>query len=280
MKMSLMSKLSAIALISSAVFAATNAEVETFLKKQIGANPSIKSLDITVIDRKPVEAPKGWDALIVNIDAKVKQGKNERKINQKMIYFTNGDFIADNLTNIKTGEMLRNSIAPEFKPEFYTKANLIYGDANAKHKVAIFSDPLCPFCRSFVPKALEYLKKYPKEFAVYYYHFPLEALHPASVTLTKAAIAASLKGRKNVELDMYKININAREKDDKKILEVFNKAMDTNITEADINSPIVQAHVKHDMEVISSLMVAGTPTFYFDGKKDASKKKFRQVKVK
>jgi protein-disulfide isomerase len=71
-------------------------------------------------------------------------------------------------------------IAPEFKSEFYKKSNLISGDENSKHKVAIFSDPLCPFCKKFVPQAMEYMKKYPKEFALYYYHLPLATLHPAA----------------------------------------------------------------------------------------------------
>jgi protein-disulfide isomerase len=275
-----MLKLSAIALLGSSLFAASSSEVEAFLKKQIGANPSIKTLDVKVVDKKALKSPKGWDAMVINLKATVKQGKSERPISQRMVYFVSGDYLTSDLTNIKTGEQLKNSIAPDFKAEFYKKSNLISGNENAEHKVAIFSDPLCPFCRNFVPKALEYMKKYPSKFAVYYYHLPLESLHPASVTLTKAAVAAELEGRQGVVLDMYKVQIDAREKDEQKILDAFNKKLGTKITIKDIHSAKVKEHTSFDMNVVQTMMVNGTPTMFFDGKKDASKAKFRAVKVK
>ncbi len=278
--MSLMLKLSAIALVGSSLFAASSAEVETFLKKQIGANPSIKTLNVKVVDKKALKSPKGWDAMIVNLNATVKQGKSERPVTQRMVYFVSGDYLTSDLTNIKTGEQLKNSIAPDFKPEFYKKENLIFGNVNAEHKVAIFSDPLCPFCRRFVPGALEYMKKYPTKFAVYYYHLPLASLHPASVALTKAAVAAELEGRQGVTLEMYKVNINAREKNEQKIIDAFNKKLGTKISLKDIHSDAVNKHTSSDMNIAQTMMVNGTPTMYFDGKKDASKSKYKAVKVK
>ncbi|MEA1920116.1 MAG: thioredoxin domain-containing protein [Campylobacterota bacterium] len=278
--MSLMSKLSAIALLGTSLFAASNAEVESFLKKQIGANPSIKSLDVKVVDKKPLSEPKGWDAMVINLKATVKQGNADRPITQRMVYFVSGDYLTADLTNIKTGQQLKNSISPDFKPEYYKKANLIYGNENAQHKVAIFSDPLCPFCRKFVPEAINYMKKYPSKFAVYYYHLPLVSLHPAAVALTKAAVAAELEGRQNTVLEMYKVEVGGRESNNQKILDAFNKQLGTKITLKDIENPKVVKHSEFDMSVAQNLMVNGTPTMFFDGKKDGSKAKFRAVKVK
>ena len=278
--MSLMLKLSAIALLGTSLAAASNSEVEAFLTKQIGGNPSIKTLKVKVVDKKALKSPKGWDAMVINLKATVKQGKSERPITQRMVYFVSGDYLTTDLTNIKTGEQLKNSIAPDFKAEFYKKSNLIYGNENAEHKVAIFSDPLCPFCRKFVPKAIEYMKKYPTKFAIYYYHLPLVSLHPASVALTKAATAAKLEGRKETVLEMYKVQIGARESDNQKILDAFNKQLGTKITLKDIEASAVKKHAAFDMEVAQSMMVNGTPTMFFDGKKDASKAKFKAVKVK
>ncbi len=278
--MSLMSKLSAIALLGSSLLAANNADIENFLKKQIGANPSVKSLDVKVVDTKPLDAPKGWDAVVVTLDAKVMQGSSERPISQRMVYFVNGDFLTGDLTNIKTGEQLKNSIGPDFKAEYYSKANLIYGNENAAHKVAIFSDPLCPFCRRFVPGALEYMKQYPDQFAVYYYHLPLESLHPAAVALTRAAIAAELQGRKETVMDMYKVEIDSKITDEAQIVEAFNKTLGTKITVADLHKPEVDKHAAFDLSVVSNMMVNGTPTVFFDGKKDGSKSKYKEVKVK
>ncbi|MBN2894962.1 MAG: thioredoxin domain-containing protein [Campylobacterales bacterium] len=278
--MSLTSKLSVITLLSSSLFAANNADIETFLKRQIGANPSVKSLEVKVVDTKKLDAPKGWEAVIVNLNAKVMQGANERPVSQRMVYFVNGDYLTGDLTNIKTGEQLKNSVGPEFKAEFYNKANLIYGNENAKHKVAIFSDPLCPFCRRFVPEAVNYMKQYPETFAVYYYHFPLEQLHPAAVALTKAAVAAELKGRKDTVLDMYKVEVDSKLTDEKAILEAFNKTLGTSIAAEEIHAEAVKKHTAFDMNVVSSMMVSGTPTMFFDGKKDDSKAKYKEVKVK
>ncbi len=278
--MSLMSKLSATILISASVFAATNSEVESFLTRTISKNPSIASLQVKVVDRVPLQELKGWDAFVVSLKAKVRQGKKSREVKQRMIYFANDNVITSELTDLKTGRSFRDKIVPEFKPSFYTKDNLVYGNENAKHKVAVFSDPLCPFCRSYVPGALEYMKKHPETFAVYYYHLPLERLHPASPTLVRAAIAAELQGRKNVMLDLYKVPTSiTREKNEKKILEVFNKTLNTNLKVADLHTPAVDARIKSDENVIESMMVNGTPTVFFDGKKDRTKTEYKKVKV-
>lgn len=279
--MSLMSKLSATILISASVFAATNSEVESFLTKTISKNPAVSSLKVKVVERTPLSNMKGWDAFIVSLDAKVRQGKTERPIKQRIVYFANDRVITSELTDLKTGRSLKDSVAPKFKAEYYGKSNLIYGNANAKHKVAIFSDPLCPFCRGYVPGALEYMKKYPDTFAVYYYHFPLERLHPASPTLVRAAVAAELQGRKDVLLDLYKVPTSiTREKDEQKILDAFNKAVNTNLKIKDLHTPMVDAQIDADKKITETLMVGGTPTVYFDGVKDSGKSRYKEVKVK
>ncbi len=261
--------------------AASNIEVESFLKKSFAKKPNISALEIKVLDRKSLSEPKGWDALIVNLNATIKQGTSERPVSQNMIYFVNGDIIAPELMNMKTGEHLKNLVAPDFKAEYYDKKHLISGSETSKHKVAIFSDPQCPFCKTFAPEAINYMKKYPETFAVYYYHFPLASLHPAAVTITKAAIAAELNGAsKEIILKMYATQIGSRESDEQKILDAFNKAAGTKVTLKDIRSKEVAEYAKKDMDIALNMMVTGTPTIFFDGKKDASKRKYKAVKVK
>ncbi len=278
--MSLMPKLSATLLLSVSLFAATDAEVVAFLKKGIGNNPNISNLQIDVNGKKNVPNMSGWQAYFVNIEADVKQGKDTRHINQNGTYFVSGNVISPELINLKSGERYNDTIAPDFSNTFYTKANLISGDANAENKIAIFSDPLCPFCRRYVPEALAYMAKYPKSFAVYYYHFPLAGLHPASVTLTKAAIAEEQNGTDNAVLGLYKLDINANETDDQKILDVFNKAFGTKVTVADIRRSSVVKQFESDQNAARSMMVAGTPTVFFNGQKDSSKNKYKEIKVK
>jgi thiol:disulfide interchange protein DsbC len=278
--MSLMPKLSTILALSVSLFAATDAEVISFLKKGIGNNPNISNLEVEVNGKKSISSLKGWQAYFINIEADVKQGGESRHINQSATYFVNGNIIAPELINVKNGERYNDTISPDFNTAFYKKANLISGDANAPHKVAIFSDPLCPFCRRYVPDAVGYMAKYPKTFAVYYYHLPLVGLHPAALTLTKAAIAAELSGVNDAALHMYKVDINANEKDDKKILDAFNKVLKTNISLADIQKPAVVKQFEFDQKVAQTMMVSGTPTLFFNGQKDPSKNQYKNVKVK
>ncbi|MFA6187859.1 MAG: thioredoxin domain-containing protein [Sulfuricurvum sp.] len=278
--MLLTQKLSAILLLCANVFAASDAEVLAFLKKGIAANPNVSNVELNINGKKPVPRMSGWQAYFVAIEADVKQGNENRHINQNGTYFINGDMLATELVNVKTGERYNDTLAPDFPAKFYTKSNLISGSANAKYKVAIFSDPLCPFCRRYVPETLSYMTKYPAIFGVYYFHYPLPTLHPAAVTLTKAAIAAEQGGMDNVTMRLYTVDVNANEKDEGKILDAFNKTFKTKFGLADIRRPSVLKQYESDQKVAQMAMVSGTPTVFFDGKKDATKNKYKEIKVK
>jgi thiol-disulfide isomerase/thioredoxin len=269
----------ALLLTSSTLFAATEAQIKDFLNKSIGANPNIVKFDISVVAKQKLSEPAGWEAYVIKLDGDAKIRGNVQHIVQNIIYFAYGDFITTELINVKTGAHMKDSISPEFKDEFYKKSNLISGSKNSKHKVAIFSDPLCPFCRKIVPAAIEYMTKYPNDFALYYYHLPLASLHPAAVTLTKAAVAAELHDVKDVVKKLYNVSIKPEESDKQKILDAFNKTLKTKITIADIEKKDVQDHSASDSDIAANLMVNGTPTIFFDGKKDSSKKKYLDVKV-
>jgi len=278
--MLLMPKLSATLLLCASLFGATDAEVITFLKKGIGSNPNISNLDVDISGKQNVSGMSGWQAYFVTIEADVKQGAENRHINQNGTYFVNGDTLAPELVNLKTGERYNDTIAPQFSSTYYTKSNLVSGEANAAHKVAIFSDPLCPFCRRFVPEALSYMAKYPKSFAVYYYHFPLSQLHPSAVALTKAAIFAEQSGIDNVTLKMYQVDIDPNEKDEQKIVDAFNKTFKTKMSVTDLRRPSVIKQFEFDQKAVRTMTVNGTPTVFFDGVKDTKKTKYKDVKVK
>ena len=273
--MSLMLKLLSITLLlnSFAYASSVSDKVEDFLDDKFMENPRLKSVDVKVSDVVPLTQLKGWNAYIIDVQAYLK-AQPKRLIKQRMIWFSNGRIITKELTDMQSGESLTDLVKPPFKDAFYKKENLIFGNADAKHKVAIFSDPLCPFCKGFVPGALSYMKKYPKRFAVYYYHFPLERLHPASVHLVKAAAAAEQQAYKDVVEKLYKVKVNPRERDVKKIVEAFNKAEGTNLTLKDLNTPAVLKQVNRDLDIANAVMVGGTPTIYLDGKVDNTKKKY------
>ena len=278
--MLLMQKLSVTLLLCANVFAASDAEVVAYLKKGIASNPNVSNVEVAINGKKSVPNMSGWQAYFVAIEGDVKQGSETRHINQNGTYFISGDTLATELVSIKTGERYNDTLAPDFPAQFYTKNNLISGNANAKYKVAIFSDPLCPFCRRYVPEALSYMVKYPAVFGVYYYHYPLPTLHPAAVVLTKAAIVAEQANVDNVTLRLYTVDVNANEKDDGKILDAFNKTFKTKVTVADIRRPSVFKQYESDQKVAQMAMVSGTPTVFFEGKKDPTKNKYKEIKVK
>ncbi len=250
-------------------------KIKEFLTESFKSNPNIVSLEIKIVDKVAVENMKNWNAYIVSLDATVKP-KN-REVKQTMIWFSNGEVITQDLIEMKTGESLKDSVSPELKPKHYKKENLIYGNVNAKYKVAIFSDPLCPFCKEFAPKAINFMKKDANKFAVYYYHFPLPSIHPASVTLVKAAIVAELQGYKNAVLDLYKVEVDPREQDINKILTAFNEVFKTDIKKSDIESAAVVKQYSSDQEVANEVMVHGTPTIFFNGKLDKSKRLYEKA---
>lgn len=265
-------------LLSSFVHASPTVEkIENFLQEQFSENQRLEKVTVKVDSIKKLKELSAWSAYIVDVKATLKADP-KNIIRQKMIWFSNGKMITKELTDLVSGENMSEIVKPDFKNEYYRDENLIYGNKNAKHKVAIFSDPLCPFCRGFVPGAIEDMKKEPKKFAIYYYHFPLPRIHPASVELVKAAVAAEQQGYKDVVLKLYNVTINPAEKDIHKILKAFNKAVGTHITPADLSKPSVVKAIQFDFNVANNVMVGGTPTLYFDGKIDKTKKKYLKIK--
>jgi len=277
--MSLMLKLlTTTLLLSSFVYAeSTSEKIENFLSNEFGDNPRIEKIDVKVVEVKPLEDLKGWSAYIVAVEAILKK-KPKDLIKQKMIWFSNGIAITKELTNLEHGDNYTDEIKPTFLKNDYRKENLVSGNVNAKHRVAIFSDPLCPFCKDFAPEALEYMKKYPETFAVYYYHYPIIRIHPASGVIIRAAVVAEHQGFKDVTTKMYDIKVKAREPKISKILEEFNKVVGSKVTEKDIKEAYVNEQIKRDDAIARDLFVNGTPTIYFDDKIDKTRKKYKTVK--
>lgn len=276
--MSLMLKLwITLALLSSLLFANEDyKKVEDFIQNVYKNNKSIASLKVKVLDTMDVATISGWKAYVVQMDAIM--AKDQRQVLEKMLWFSDGDVITKEVFSLKTKQDLNELVTFKFRDEFYKKENLIYGSEKSRHKVVIFSDPLCPFCRQQVPPALEYMKKYPDRFAVYYYHLPLENIHPASVELIQAAIALELRGKKDVVQDLYNIKIDPKEQSNEVVLGVFNKVMNSNLNIVDTMSKEVTARLKGDLEVADKLLVNGTPTMFIDGEIDRTKTKYKEVK--
>ncbi len=279
--MSLMLRLLSItAIVSSTLFASTEDNIIRFVKGQLSKNPVVTLDKVSVRQSFDVTGHKGWKVYIIDIAAKVKQKAGFKEVKTQDILFSDGALIAPDLLDVKSGESLKASVSPEFKASFYRKENLIYGNENARHKLAVFSDPLCPFCTRLIPQLIKDTKANPDKFALYMYHFPL-SMHPAAKTIVKCMVAAEKKGIKDVVYRTYTAEKDAftvRETNEKKILEEFNEALDTDLTMADINTIEVLRHIQEDSRIQSEMLVNSTPTLFFDGKKDPNRIRYKKAR--
>jgi len=284
--MSLMSRL-LIVWISSVLFVfagglSTKQKVQKFLTSSIRANKNIKVLDFHIAKVVDLKDIPGWKAYVLTIDIKLLR-HNNKIITIKDVLFSNGKYLSRAFVNIDNKKKLKDKILGRFNPDapmsYYDDEHLLYGSKNAKYKIMVFSDPQCPFCMDFVPDVMEFVKKHPKDFALYYYHMPL-SFHKGSDTIVKAELAAWKKGYKDIDYDVYKKDVEADTTDPKKVLEKFNKKLKTNITLDDINNKNIKDRLKIDQDRARKILVSGTPTVYVNGKYDRGREEVQKLMKK
>ena len=263
--------------LSSSLFASSmDDKVLEFEKKRFSSNKRIDFKEASINLKKEMNI-SGWYGYIIDIKADV-QGK---EISAKDMLFSNGIVIAPELLDIKTGKSLKDSLTPNLTSSYYKEKNLIAGTHNAKDKIVVFSDPLCPFCINYIPDVINHVKNNKNDIALYYYHFPLLQLHPAADIISKAMIVAHKKGIKNVELKIYQADFqkdfDSKETNQKKILKSINKVLKTNITFDDIKAMDVRQSIVDDMKLGEDVMVEGTPTIFINGIKDNTKLKYETL---
>jgi len=273
-------KLSVVSMLLSSTLLATVAvdkKVVEFEKQRLSQNQSItlKSVEITTKEILPI---KGWYGYVLNVQAEI-PGRGPVAVNDMV--FTNGDAFTMELINMKTGQSFKNLLMPKVTKVYYKKDHLIAGDENAKNKVVVFSDPLCPACQQALPAIINVVKAKSNNIALYYYHFPLLTIHPAADTVSKAMIIAKQKGIKDIEEKVYSANFDkyfsARETDTKIILDGFNKTFKTDITLTEINKTNIKHEIDTDVKMGEDVMVQGTPTIFVNGINDQDRSLFQAL---
>lgn len=262
-------------LIASSLYASNDENIVDFEKKRISQNPNVEVKSIKINTKKELPL-NGWFGYILDVEANV-QGKY---INAKDILFSDGKYISLELIDSETGKSLKDLVTPNLTDNFHDKSKLIAGNHNAKDKIVIFSDPLCPFCKDYVPDVIKYVNKNKDSIALYYYNFPL-SIHPAATPLSKLIEVAKHKGVKDAELRAYEIDwepyFDVKTTDEKKILEAFNKEFKTNIKLEEISTNEIKALIEKDITMGEEVMVAGTPTIFVNKVKDSSKLKYETL---
>jgi len=251
-------------------------KVINFDKQRINSNARVEVKKISVFSKKDLQ--NGWYGYVLNIDAMI----NKKEVHAKDTLFANSKLIAPELFDINNGSSLKAFLTPKLTKAYYNSKHLIYGNKNAKNKIVIFSDPLCPFCKDFMPKVFAYVKKHKKDIALYYYDYPLLMVHPASKVLSLAMKVAKTEGIKDLEKRVYATDFekyfSIRETKPKKILAGFNKVFGTHITVAQIKDKKIVNDLKNDVASGDAMMVQGTPTIFVNGIKDISRTKWNHLK--
>jgi thiol-disulfide isomerase/thioredoxin len=252
--------------------------LEDYLKKNISANPSIQLQDLKVTGSQELAKDTNFKAYFLALEFKVVKGPQKGKdINITDIVFSDGKYLARDLIDLKRGVEAKRFVSLPIDPSLYRDDHIAFGKKDNEIKLVLFSDPRCPFCMDFVPDLFKYIKKYPDKYVLYYYHLPLEQLHPKSVTLVKAVLAASLKEGKDLLIDTYEADFDDVKSDEKSLLEAFNKKFGTKLTLEDINKPEILKHIEFDKAAASKMMVHGTPTLYTNGTKDTTRSRYKAL---
>ncbi len=247
---------------------------------RVGKNYKLKDVKIKAV--KKLEKPKGWSAYFLNIILEIKKPDGKTELIEAVdTVFSDGEYLAKDLLNLKHGRSIKKEVALDLDPKkYYRKDHLIAGNFNAKHKLVVFSDPQCPFCQDFVPGLIKFVQKHPKDLALFYYHFPLDVIHPASPTLIKVMFAAEKKIKKN-KADFYKevyekyFDIPTTKEEE--IIKAFNKAFNMKITKKEIHTKDIEKRFREDVKMATALAISGTPTLYLDGKKDSTRSKYKEL---
>jgi len=281
--MSLMSKLLSLAVITTLSLSAASDEddVKSYIKNYMVKNDQVTVVSVDIIDKKALEESKGWEVYFVNIHANVKKSPTVfDKVTVPETLFVKGNITAPVLINMETGEDYKKTMKPELKSEIYDAKHLIAGNKDAKHKLVIFSDPQCPFCKTKIPEIYKAVKANPETFALYYYHFPLLRIHPVSDIISRVMLIEQAKGHYDKVIEMYGLEINPREVNATKVLGIIKKKFNVTVTEKQMDKPEIQKELTFDKDMATKSMVSGTPTLYIDGKWDPSRNKYKELITK
>jgi protein-disulfide isomerase len=219
--------------------------------------------DFRVLQTQELKNFEGWNTHFIKFTLEDKI--LHTKIVAGDVMFSNGDFFTKELISLNTKQDIKSSLYPSVKDEYYKPNNLLFGNKDAKYKLILFSDFECPFCMDFVPDLINDIKKYPKDIALYYYHFPLN-FHPHSRVISKLTILALKNGyskdliQKVYETDFDDVGIAPEE-----ILSFFNKQFKTKITLKDLESKELEDELYQDLDMGANMVINSTPTLYING---------------
>jgi len=260
-------------------------EIKFYMKKYVEKKANAKVEKIDVISSYDIPDAKGWRVYFLSIRAKVKLGGKEQEAIIPQTVFVKGDRIT--LKLMKRGKIGANGkrkkdidyakiLKPKVPAEAYDREHLILGSPNAPHKILFFSDPFCPYCQDIVIDIVNVVDKNPQIYGLYYYHLPLVKIHPASEMVSRAMLVFQKRGDIRNMLKLYRLDVDAEEKDLNKILEAIKVKTGVKLKKEDLYAKDITEALKRDFRMKRRLQVTGTPTIFLDGMWDRQREEFKK----
>jgi protein-disulfide isomerase len=141
----------------------------------------------------------------------------------------------------------------------------VRGPANAKLTVVEFSDFQCPYCSKAVDETKELLRRHPKEVKLVFKQFPLDS-HSEAEFGAEVALAAQAQGK---FWEMHDLLYAGFPDLTKKRIDDYARQLKLDMAKfnADLASHKYKARVLAEEKEGEEAGVAGTPTFFFNGRR-------------
>lgn len=181
----------------------------------------------------------------------------------------------------KVIDRARDTFKTRVPEKLYDDGHLLFGNKDAKHKVLLFSDPLCPHCRGVVPVVMSFAKNNPSEMALYYYHKPLVGNGNMSMLIMSVMEMAIKSGKKDLLPLFYSMKIPNKGKDILANLINIHAAVKRDIGfDYDMRAvfpPDIKKKMKIDVNRGIELGIYGTPTFFINGEWDFDRSRIAKM---
>jgi len=267
------------------IYAMSDTDVKSYMKRYIETKMKSQVNKIDIISSYPIDDARGWIVYFLSIQEKVKLGNSYQEAIVPLTVFTKGNRIT--LKLMKKGKLNKDGtrqkeknyaelLKPKVPNEAYNNDHFLTGNMNAPHKLLMFTDPFCPYCRNKIREVMAVVNHNPQKYALYYYHLPLVKIHPASDVTTRAMHILQKRGNLTDMLKLYHLSVKATETDVDKILQSIKNKTGVTITKQEINSTETKDAINFDKSMARRLQVTSTPTIFIDGQWDRTRKAYKQ----
>lgn len=174
--------------------------------------------------------------------------------------FTNNEFTVDSSKTNQAGS------AANLDPTNYVKFhNPTAGNTNADTTLVMFIDFECPFCQRAYPGFKNLMEKYGPALKIVFKHFPLESIHPNSMS---AAVASNCASEQQSFWPYYD-ELFENKKFDRESLLLYASNLNLNIEQFEncIKEKRNKKNINEDLQDGFAMGVRGTPTYFLNDTK-------------